>query len=50
MQSTFSQKFLMAVFLGFAAACLLWFMRHIVSQAMYETGAGWHDMFNKTRP
>lgn len=44
MQSTFTQKFLMMVFAGFAAACLFWAFRHIVQEAFYETSnEGWRD-------
>lgn len=41
-QSTFTQKFLMMIFAGFAAACLFWAFRHIVQEAFYETSnEGW---------
>jgi len=39
--STFTHKLLMAIFSGFAAACLLFLFRHIVQQAFYESGEGW---------
>jgi len=43
-QSTFTHKFLMMVFAGFAAACLFWAFRHIVQEAFYETSNdGWRD-------
>jgi hypothetical protein len=47
MNSSFIQRFLGTVFAGFAAACLLWFVRHIVERAIYENGAGWKDMYVK---
>jgi hypothetical protein len=43
-QSTFTQKFLLMIFAGFAAACLFWAFRHIIQEAFYETSdAGWKD-------
>ena len=39
----------MTVFMGFAAACLIWFMRHIVEDAFHSTGSGWHEMFDKPK-
>ena len=46
-QSTFTQKFIMMVVAGFAAACLLWAFRHIVQEAFYETSnEGWKDSLN----
>lgn len=47
MHNSFTQQVLTTVFLGFAAACLLWMMRHVVEPAFDETGAGWHKMFDK---
>lgn len=44
-QNTFIQKLIMTIIAGFFAACLLWFLRHIVDQAFYESGEGWKDMF-----
>jgi len=42
--NTFSHKFLMMVFAGFAAACLFWAFRHFVAEALYETSnEGWKD-------
>ena len=51
MSNTFSQKFLLMVAAGFAAACLLWVFRHIVEQAMWETSdAGWKEgLHNKKK-
>ncbi len=44
MSNSFSQKFLMMVASGFAAACLVWTYRHIVEQALWETSdAGWKE-------
>jgi hypothetical protein len=43
-QSTFTQKFLMMICAGFAAACLFWMFRHFVQEAIYETSNdGWRD-------
>jgi len=43
-QSTFTQKFLLMVSAGFAAACLFWVFRHFVQEAFYETSnAGWQE-------
>lgn len=47
MQDSFLRKLISTVMLGFAAACMLWAFRHVVVQALYETGPGWRDMFNK---
>lgn len=47
MQDSFLRKLLSTLMLGFAAACLLWAFRHLVVQALYETGPGWRDMFKK---
>ena len=41
LQSTFTQKLIMALISGFAAACLLYVFRHIVQQAFWESGEGW---------
>jgi hypothetical protein len=48
LQGTFTQKLLMAIIAGFAAACLLWVMRHIVERAFYESNEGWKDMYKAT--
>lgn len=43
-QSTFTQKFLMMIACGFAAACMFWVFRHIVQEAFYESSnEGWRD-------
>ena len=43
-QQTFTQKFLMMIFLGFVAACMFWAFRHFVQEAFYESSnAGWKD-------
>jgi hypothetical protein len=49
MNSSFIQRLLGAVFAGFVAACLLWFVRHIIERAIYENGAGWKDMYSKPK-
>jgi hypothetical protein len=44
MQSTFTHKFLMMIFAGFGAACMLWAFRHVVQEAFYESSNdGWRD-------
>lgn len=36
MTHTFTQKFLLAVFAGLAAAGLFWVFRHVIDRALYE--------------
>ena len=48
MQNTFTHKLLMTIIAGFVAACLLWGLRHIVNQAIYESNEGWKDMYIST--
>ena len=44
LQSTFTQKFIMMLMAGFAAACLFWAFRHIVQEAFYaSSNEGWRD-------
>jgi hypothetical protein len=43
MANSFTQRFLMTMMAGFAAACMLFFYRHVVAQAIWETGVGWRD-------
>ena len=44
LHSTFTQKFLMMIAAGFAAACMFWAFRHFVQEAFYESSAeGWRD-------
>jgi hypothetical protein len=44
LQSTFTQKFLLMIFAGFAAACMFWVFRHFVQEAFYESSnEGWRD-------
>ncbi len=50
MQHSFFQRFLLAVFAGFCAACLLWFGRHIVEKSIHDTGDGWKEMYNTPKP
>lgn len=50
MNQTFIQKFLMQVFFGFAAACVLWVYNHFIVAAIRETSnAGYSEMY-KTPP
>ncbi|HEX8296787.1 MAG TPA: hypothetical protein VF593_10825 [Chthoniobacteraceae bacterium] len=51
LQSTFTQKFLMTMVCGFAAACLLYAFRHIVQQAFYESNEGWKSsLYERSTP
>ena len=48
MSTTFTQKFLMMIAAGFAAACLFWVYRHIVNQALWETSdEGWKESLHQ---
>ncbi len=49
MHGSFTRTFIGTVFAGFCAACLLWFVRHIVERAIYENGDGWEEMFKKPK-
>jgi hypothetical protein len=49
MRESFTQKFIMTVLAGFAAACLFWGYRHIVVRSIYETSdEGVKEMFQPT--
>jgi len=48
LQQTFTQKVLLTIMSGFAAACLLWMFRHFVERAFYESNEGWRDMYKST--
>jgi len=50
LQQTFFQKFLLMIFFGFMAACLLWVMRHFVQQAFWESGEGWKESLYEKKP
>jgi len=44
MQGTFTQKFILMIAAGFAAACMFYVFRHFVQEALYESSnAGWKD-------
>jgi hypothetical protein len=45
LQNSFTQKLIMTVVCGFAAACLVWVFRHVVEQAFSESNEGWKDMY-----
>ncbi len=45
MQNTITNKILMMILMGFCAACLLYVYRHIINQAIHESGDGWKDMY-----
>ena len=48
MGNSFSQKFMLMIFAGFVAAGILYIFRHVVNQAMWESGDGWHESMRKT--
>jgi hypothetical protein len=48
MSNSFSQKFMLMVFAGFMAAGMLYVFRHVVQQAMWESGDGWYESLKKT--
>ncbi len=51
MRDSFSQKLIMTIVAAFAAACLLWFYRHIVVRSIYENSQeGWKEMFVSPTP
>ncbi|HEV7867264.1 MAG TPA: hypothetical protein VGO90_06250 [Chthoniobacteraceae bacterium] len=51
LDSTFTQKFLMMLISGFAAACLLYVFRHFVQQAFYESNEGWKSsLYERSTP
>lgn len=31
----------MTIFAGFCAACIIWFLRHFVEEAFWESNEGW---------
>lgn len=50
MRNSFTQKFLLVVFAGFCAACLIWFFRNIIETSFRESGAGWREIYIKPTP
>jgi hypothetical protein len=51
LQQTFFQKVFLTIMSGFAAACLLYLFRHIVSEAIWENSAGWKEsLYQKSTP
>ncbi len=51
LQSTFTQKLIMTLITGFAAACLLYMFRHIVQQAFWESNEGWKkSLYERATP
>jgi hypothetical protein len=49
MRDSFSRKFILVLVAGFSAACLLFFYRHFVVQAIHDnSNEGWRDMFQTT--
>ena len=48
MSNSFAQKFMLMVFAGMVAAGVLYIFRHVVQQAMWETGDGWYESMKKT--
>ena len=48
MANTFTQKLFLMIAAGFAAACLLWMLRHFVEQALWETSdKGWKESLHQ---
>lgn len=50
LQHTFSQRLVITIVAGFAAACLFWVFRHVVSQSLWEMGSGWKESTQTTIP
>ncbi len=51
MHGTFTQKLIMTVITGFAAACLLYLFRHVVQQAFWESNEGWKkSLYQRATP
>jgi hypothetical protein len=48
MQNTFTQKLLLTILAGFAAAVLLYLLRHLVNQSLHDAGPGWKDIYITT--
>ena len=46
MRDSFSRKLVLVILAAFAAACLLYFYRHFIQEAIYEnSNEGWREMF-----
>lgn len=45
MPHSFTQRFLLMVAAGFAAAVLFWFFRHVIQSSMDESGQDWRKMY-----
>ncbi|MGV3533184.1 MAG: hypothetical protein ACO1QR_12500 [Chthoniobacteraceae bacterium] len=50
MHNSFIQRFLLMVFAGFCAACLLWVFKNIVETSFRESGSGWREMYITPAP
>jgi hypothetical protein len=48
MQNSFFQKLLMTMLAGFVAAGLHYLFRHVINQAIYESGEGWKEIYIST--
>ena len=47
MGNSFLQKFMLTIAIGFVAACMIYLFRHIVQQAIWESGEGWQETLHQ---
>ena len=47
MGNSFLQKFMLMVVAGLVAAGMIYLFRHIVQQAIWESGEGWQETLHK---
>ena len=47
MGNSFLQKFMLMIAAGFVAACMIYLFRHIVQQAIWESGEGWQESLHQ---
>lgn len=40
----------MTIMAGFCAACIIWFLRHFVEEAFYESNEGWKKSLYDSTP
>jgi hypothetical protein len=50
MHNSFTQRFLLMVFAGFCAACLLAFYKNVIETSFRESGDGWREMYVTPAP
>ena len=48
MFDAFIRKLTMVILAGLVAASLLWGFKHIVNQALWESGDGWREIYKAT--